>query len=131
MQTILSVGIDVGTSTTQVVFSRLTMDDAGGFFSVPRVSIVDKEVVYKSEVYLTPLDSDVWINTQALRTIVADEYRKAGYTPDDVSSGAVIITGESARKAGIDGDFGEVSALRLLWTPPAGDRIALDLERTA
>lgn len=102
MQTILSVGIDVGTSTTQVVFSRLSMDDAGGFFSVPRVSIVDKEVVYKSEVYLTPLDSDVWINTQALRTIVADEYRKAGYRPDDVSSGAVIITGESARKENAD-----------------------------
>ena len=102
MQTILSVGIDVGTSTTQVVFSRLSMDDAGGFFSVPKVSIVDKEVVYKSDIYLTPLDSEVWINTQALRSIVADEYRRAGVTPADVSSGAVIITGESARKENAD-----------------------------
>ena len=51
---ILSVGIDVGTSTTQVVFSKLQMDNAGGYFSVPRVAIVDKEVVYKSEVYMTP-----------------------------------------------------------------------------
>ena len=40
------------------------------------------------------------------------------------------FTGETARKAGFDGDFGRVSALRLLWTPPKGDRIALDLERT-
>ena len=47
---ILSVGIDVGTSTTQVVFSKLQMDNAGGYFSVPRVAIVDKEVVYKSEI---------------------------------------------------------------------------------
>ena len=52
---ILSVGIDVGTSTTQVVFSKLQMDNAGGYFSVPRVAIVDKEVVYKSEVYMTPV----------------------------------------------------------------------------
>ena len=75
---ILSVGIDVGTSTTQVVFSKLQMDNAGGYFSVPRVAIVDKEVVYKSEIYMTPLKTDVLIDTDALRNIVAAEFRKAG-----------------------------------------------------
>lgn len=99
---ILSVGIDVGTSTTQVVFSKLQMDNAGGYFSVPRVAIVDKEVVYKSEVYMTPLKTDVLIDTEALRDIVADEFRKAGYRPEDTDSGAVIITGESARKENSD-----------------------------
>ena len=99
---ILSVGIDVGTSTTQVVFSKLQMDNAGGYFSVPRVAIVDKEVVYKSEVYMTPLKTDVLIDTDALRDIVAVEFRKAGYRPEDTDSGAVIITGESARKENSD-----------------------------
>lgn len=99
---ILSVGIDVGTSTTQVVFSKLQMDNAGGYFSVPRVAIVDKEVVYKSEVYMTPLKTDVLIDTEALQDIVAAEFRKAGYRPEDTDSGAVIITGESARKENSD-----------------------------
>ena len=99
---ILSVGIDVGTSTTQVVFSKLQMDNAGGYFSVPRVAIVDKEVVYKSEVYMTPLKTDVLIDTEALRDIVAAEFRKAGYRPEDTDSGAVIITGESAKKENSD-----------------------------
>ena len=99
---ILSVGIDVGTSTTQVVFSKLQMDNAGGYFSVPRVAIVDKEVVYKSEVYMTPLKTDVLIDTDALRDIVAAEFHKAGYRPEDTDSGAVIITGESARKENSD-----------------------------
>ena len=99
---ILSVGIDVGTSTTQVVFNKLQMDNAGGYFSVPRVAIVDKKVVYKSEVYMTPLKTDVLIDTDALRDIVAAEFRKAGYRPEDTDSGAVIITGESARKENSD-----------------------------
>ena len=99
---ILSVGIDVGTSTTQVVFSRLQMDNAGGYFSVPRVAIVDKEVVYKSEIYMTPLKTEVLIDTDALREIVASEFQKAGYSPQDTDSGAVIITGESARKENSD-----------------------------
>ena len=99
---ILRVGIEVGTSTTQVVFSKLQMDNAGGYFSVPRVAIVDKEVVYKSEVYMTPLKTDVLIDTDALRDIVAAEFRKAGYRPEDTDSGAVIITGESARKENSD-----------------------------
>ena len=99
---ILSVGIDVGTSTTQVVFSKLQMDNAGVYFSVPSLSILDIEVVYKSEVYMTPLKTDVLIDTEALRDIVAAEFRKAGYRPEDTDSGAVIITGESARKENSD-----------------------------
>ena len=55
MADILSVGIDIGTSTTQVVFSRLLLENTGGYFSVPRVSIVDKQILYKSRVHLTPL----------------------------------------------------------------------------
>ena len=98
MPDILSVGIDIGTSTTQLVFSRITMENTTGYFSVPRVSITGKQVIYKSEVYLTPLLTPVLIDGAAVREIVAGEYRRAGFTPAEVDTGAVIITGESARK---------------------------------
>jgi len=98
MASILSVGIDIGTSTTQVIFSRIDMENMGGYFSVPRVSIVDKQVIFKSPVYLTPLKTQVLIDGAAVRELVAGAYREAGFTPADVNTGAVIITGESARK---------------------------------
>lgn len=98
MANILSVGIDIGTSTTQVIFSRIAMENTGSYFSVPRVSIVEKEVVYKSPVYVTPLKTPVLIDGAAVREIVACEYQSAGYVQKDVDTGAVIITGESARK---------------------------------
>ncbi len=95
---ILSVGIDIGTSTTQVVFSRLVMENTASYFAIPSVSIVDKQVVYKSEIYLTPLKTQSLIDGDAVREIVAKEFTKAGYSPADTKTGAVIITGESARK---------------------------------
>ena len=98
MADILSVGIDIGTSTTQLVFSRISMKNTMGYFSVPHVEIVDKEVLYKSPVYTTPLNGTVWIDSDAVRDIVAREYEAAGHVPADVDTGAVIITGESARK---------------------------------
>lgn len=102
MPDILSVGIDIGTSTTQVVFSKLTMENTSGYFTVPRVSIVDKAVVYKSDVYLTPLLDEVLIDAERVRGIVAAEFEKSGFAPQDTDSGAVIITGESARKENAD-----------------------------
>lgn len=101
-ETILSVGIDIGTSTTQVIFSKLAMENTSGFFTVPHVSIVEKEVVYKSPIYTTPLKNDYLIDTDAVRSIVRREFETAGYRPSDTGSGAVIITGESARKENSD-----------------------------
>lgn len=95
---ILSVGIDIGTSTTQVIFSRLMIDNTASFFSAPRISIVDKELVYKSSVYITPLKTASLIDGEGVRKIVENEYRLAGFRPEQLDTGAVIITGESARK---------------------------------
>jgi ethanolamine utilization protein EutA len=95
---ILSVGIDIGTSTTQVIFSRLKMQNTAGYFAVPHISIVDKEVIYKSDIYLTPLENEYLINADKVSEIVESEFNKAGFTPKDTNTGAVIITGESARK---------------------------------
>lgn len=98
MASILSVGIDIGTSTTQVIFSRIDIDNTAGYFTAPRIAIVGKEILYQGPVYFTPLLSNVLIDGDAVRGIVEREYRAAGYRPEDVDTGAVIITGESARK---------------------------------
>lgn len=112
---LLSVGVDLGTSTTQLVLSRLKLENAANPFSVPRVSIAEKEVVYRSAVHFTPLVSNTRIDAPAIRAIVEEEYRKAGVTREQLQTGAVIITGETARKenaqevltalAGLAGDF--------------------------
>lgn len=111
----MSVGIDLGTSTTQVIVSKLRLENRAGAFAVPKVEIVDKEVVYRSPVYFTPLVSNTRLDGQKIREIVEKEYQAAGVTPEMLQTGAVIITGETARKenaqevltalAGLAGDF--------------------------
>ena len=98
MADLLSVGIDIGTTTTQLIFSKIKMENTTGYFAVPRISIVDKEILYHSEVHLTPLLTETLIDSDGVREIVAQEYQKAGIVPSSVDTGAVIITGESARK---------------------------------
>lgn len=97
-ETLKSVGIDIGTSTTQLVVSDLTLENRANPFSVPRIAITDKEIVYRSGIHFTPLLSDTVIDARGVRDIVAEEYRRAGLRRDQVQTGAVIITGETARK---------------------------------
>lgn len=51
-ETICSVGIDIGTSTTQLVFSRLTMENRSAGSRIPRIEIVEKEIAYRSPIIL-------------------------------------------------------------------------------
>ncbi len=95
---LLSVGIDVGTSTTQLVFSRLHIRNEANAFSVPDFGITDKEILYRSKVHFTPLLSEEIIDAEALRQIIDGEYLAAEVKKEQVQTGAVIITGETARK---------------------------------
>ena len=70
---IKSIGIDIGTSTTQLVFSRLVVENVAGSYTVPRVTIVEKEVVYRSKIYFTPLRSATEIDAEAVQQIVRQE----------------------------------------------------------
>ncbi|MSS64958.1 ethanolamine ammonia-lyase reactivating factor EutA [Velocimicrobium porci] len=97
-ETILSVGIDIGTSTTQLIFSRLTIENLASSYTVPRISIVNKEVIYRSNIYFTPLRSATEIDAEAIKQIVRTEYEKADIHAEELKTGAVIITGETARK---------------------------------
>ena len=112
---LLSVGIDIGTSTTQLIFSKLIIENMASSYTVPRIVIVDKEIIYKSPIYFTPLVSLKEIDGPKVREIIEKEYKNAGVDKKDIDTGAVIITGETARKekaeevlttlSGFAGDF--------------------------
>jgi ethanolamine utilization protein EutA len=97
-QEITSVGIDVGTTTTQLIISRLTVENTAPTTAVPRMEITGKEVLHRSDIYFTPLLNHDLINAVAVSRIVDQEYRAAGMTPAEIDTGAVIITGETAKK---------------------------------
>ncbi len=98
MGELLSVGLDVGTTTTQLIMSRLQTENRASSFSVPEMVIAKREILYKSPVHFTPLSGPDSVDGQALREIVAREYAKAGITSAAVDTGAIIITGETSRK---------------------------------
>jgi ethanolamine utilization protein EutA len=94
---VLSVGIDVGTTTTQVVFSHLLLHDVARPGQVPRIQVDEKSVVHKGEVHPTPLSAPDLVDADALAALVRREYDAAGISPQSIETGAVIITGETAR----------------------------------
>ncbi|MGL4898370.1 MAG: ethanolamine ammonia-lyase reactivating factor EutA, partial [Cetobacterium sp.] len=112
---IISVGIDIGTSTTQLVFSKITLENLSSGARVPQIKIVDKEIFYRSKIYTTPLVNSYEIDIEALKKILKDEYETSKVPREKISTGAVIITGETARKSnarevlkalsGMAGDF--------------------------
>ena len=98
MAELLSVGLDVGTTTTQMVVSRLRVQNRASSFAVPSLEITDREILYQSPIHFTPLLKEELIDGDGIRAIVESEYEKAGITPSQVDTGAVIITGQTSRK---------------------------------
>ena len=90
MSELISVGLDVGTTTTQMVVSKLIAQN--------QASSTDREILYQSDIHFTPLIRNELIDGEGIRAIVEKEYEKAGITPETVDTGAVIITGETSRK---------------------------------
>ncbi|MBP6126006.1 MAG: ethanolamine ammonia-lyase reactivating factor EutA [Leptotrichiaceae bacterium] len=115
IEEIISVGIDIGTSTTQLIFSKIYIENRGSAFTVPQIKIIGKEVIYRSDIYITPLETESKIDAKKVKELIALEYKKANIKYEDVSTGAVIITGDTARKenakevlellSGMAGDF--------------------------
>lgn len=93
-----SVGIDIGTTTTQVVLSRLTLVNVMPGSQVPRVEITRKSVIYMGDVHFTPFLDRQRVDGAAIRNIIEQEYAAAGIQAKDIDTGAVIITGEAAKK---------------------------------
>jgi ethanolamine utilization protein EutA len=94
---LVSVGIDIGSAGTQVIFSRLELRRMGEDLS-SRYYVVAREALHQSPVALTPYRSEERIDDDALAAIIDQAYAAARLHPDDVDAGVVILTGEALRR---------------------------------
>jgi ethanolamine utilization protein EutA len=95
--TLKSVGIDIGSAVTQVVFSRVHLRRLGEELT-SRYFVIARETFYQSPVRLTPYADEHRIDDRALGAIIDDAYDAARIHPDDIDTGVVILTGEALRR---------------------------------
>ncbi len=99
-ETIISVGIDIGSSTTHLIFSKLLYLQELSFFNLSnRFQLASRKVLYEGNIINTPLINSTTIDTKRVIEFIHQEYKLAGIRPQEVDTGVVIITGESAKKS--------------------------------
>ncbi|HZS02271.1 MAG TPA: ethanolamine ammonia-lyase reactivating factor EutA [Chloroflexota bacterium] len=92
-----SVGIDIGSSTSHLVFSHLTLRREGAALSA-KFTVTDRRVLYRSPILLTPYLSGTTIDVDKLTEFFHQAYREANFKPEHIDTGAVVITGEALKK---------------------------------
>lgn len=97
-ESLLSIGLDVGTTSTQLIVSRLTISNRASAFTVPEMEIAERNILYRSPVHFTPLLEGNLVDGDKIRALVEEEYKNAGISRNQVDTGAVIITGETSRR---------------------------------
>jgi ethanolamine utilization protein EutA len=95
--TLVSVGIDIGSAGTQIIFSRINLRRYGEDLT-SRYYVVSRETLYQSPVSLTPYQSEERIDDAALAAVIDQAYAAAGLKPADIDTGVVILTGEALRR---------------------------------
>ena len=91
---LISVGVDIGSSTSHLVFSRLLLERLDN-----RYVVSERQLVHESDVLLTPYASDQTIDAVALRAFIDRQYELAGVRPEQIDSGALILTGVAVRRS--------------------------------
>lgn len=92
-----TVGIDVGSSTSHLMFSSVTLQRVQELHS-SRYEVVERRTLHKSPILLTPYADGNLIDTERLEAFISESYAQAGVTPEDVDSGAIILTGEAIKR---------------------------------
>ena len=92
-----TVGVDVGSSTSHLMFARVHLQRLSEALS-SRFVVVDRRILWRSPILLTPYRPDYTIDAEALKGFFADAFEKAALTPADIDSGAVILTGEALKR---------------------------------
>jgi ethanolamine utilization protein EutA len=90
-----SVGVDIGSSTSHLIFSELTLRRDG---ESSRIRVTGRRILYRSAILLTPYLSATQIDAPRLQGFIERTYADAGVRPDEVDTGAVVITGEALKK---------------------------------
>jgi ethanolamine utilization protein EutA len=83
-----SVGVDIGSSTSHLLFSRLELEREDG-----RYVTVKRDVLYQSDILLTPYVGATTIDRAALGAFIDHQYQAAGLSREQVDTGALILTG--------------------------------------
>ncbi len=104
-----SVGIDVGSSGTQVIFSTIHLQRMADSHASKYV-IVDRKTAYESPVRFTPFSGDTKIDAEALGRIIDEAYTDARIAPRDIDTGVVILTGEALRRQNAEAIAGIIAA---------------------
>ena len=116
---LISVGVDIGSSTTHLVFSRLLMEQRDG-----RYIVAERDIIFESDIFLTPYGDADSIDATALGVFIAEQYAWAQLTPDKIDTGALILTGVAVRRENARA-IGELFALETgkFVSVSAGDRL--------
>src|SRR5579863_2898460 len=99
---LMTVGIDIGSSGTQVIFSRVNLRRLAEDLT-SRYYVVSRETLFQSPVALTPYQSEERIDDEKLGAIIDDAYNAAKLHPDNIDTGVVILTGEALRRENAQG----------------------------
>lgn len=94
---LVSTGVDIGSATSHLMLSKLVLRRRGVALS-SGFEVVRREVTYRSPVILTPYVTPRTIDAELLGAFIDASYAEAGVSPSDIDTGAVIVTGEAARK---------------------------------
>ncbi|MBI3715862.1 MAG: ethanolamine ammonia-lyase reactivating factor EutA [Betaproteobacteria bacterium] len=89
-----SVGVDIGSSTSHLVFSRLVLERLDN-----RYLVAERTILHESAVCLTPYSADTNIDAHRLGQFIEEQYRAAGLAPADIDTGALILTGVALRRS--------------------------------
>jgi ethanolamine utilization protein EutA len=92
-----TVGIDIGSSTSHLMFARVHLQRLSAALS-SRFVVVDRKILWQSPILLTPYRSDYTIDVEELAGFIGGCYAYAGIDRDAVDSGAVILTGEALKR---------------------------------
>ncbi len=92
-----SVGVDIGTATFHIIFSRLLLEKDPSS-RTEKFEITKRDIIHAGPIHLTPLTDNSTIDFRRLRDFLLADYEAAGLTLEDIDTGAVIVTGESARR---------------------------------
>src|SRR6266853_2402239 len=83
---ILSVGVDIGSSTSHLVFSRIVLERLDS-----RYVVTTREAFYQSDILLTPYSVGEEIDAHALGSFIQRQYKDANVDPEEIDTGALIL----------------------------------------
>jgi ethanolamine utilization protein EutA len=110
---LLTVGVDIGSSTSHLVFSRIVLERLDS-----RYVVSERETFYGSDILLTPYSEGETIDAEALGAFIAKEYADAKVDPDEIDTGALILTGVAVRRS-------NARAIGELFARQAGKMVAV------